>query len=312
MDVIGSRAAGRAREGGTPDRRSISPLRQRMIRDMNLAGLCPRTQESYITAVSALQAKSGVIPDRLSEDDLYKYIVWLREERGVAKGTFLTHYHGLKFFYYRSLGREWGVFTRLRIRLPQKARLPVAPTREECQRLLAQIDKPAYRLCCLTLYTLGLRLREGIGLKVTSIDAQRMVVRVIGKLNRERIVPLPESLLLALRAFWRTHKNPLWIFPCAHGAGPITRHSLYLAFNSARQRAGVSQEIKIHCLRHGFATHLLESGVDIRTVQMLLGHASINSTQIYTHLTQAMRSDLQQRLNGMFGHASAGGQRHGQ
>ncbi len=107
----------------------------------------------------------------------------------------------------------------MRIRLPQQTRLPVALTREECQRVLAQIDKPVYRLCCLTLYTLGLRLREGIGLQVKSIDAQRMVVRVIGKLNRERIVPLPESLLLALRAFWRTHKNPVWIFPCAHAGG---------------------------------------------------------------------------------------------
>ena len=170
MDVIESGGAGRHGEGETPGSRRVSPLRQRMIRDMDLAGLCPRTQESYISAVAALQAKSGVTPDRLSEEDVYKYIVWLREERGVAKGTFLTHYHGLKFLYYRCLGCDWGLFTRKRVRLPQQVRLPVALTREECRRVLAEIDKPAYRLCCLTIYTLGLRLREGIGLQAKTFQ----------------------------------------------------------------------------------------------------------------------------------------------
>jgi site-specific recombinase XerD len=282
-----------------------------MLRDMNLAGLCPRTQETYIIAVAAIQKRTGVRPDRLSQEQVYQYIVWLREERGIAKGTFLTHYHGLKFFFYRCLGRDWGVFSRLRVRLPKQVRLPLALTQEQCQHLLAEFDKPAYRLCALTIYTLGLRLHEGLGLKPANIDARQMVVRLVGKRNRERIIPLPESLLLALRAFWRTHGNPVWIFPNRLGHTPITRQALYAAFWDARQRAGLGKQITIQCLRHSFATRLLEKGVDVRTVQMLLGHASIQSTQIYTHLTTAMRGDLQQRLDGLFRDASVGGSGHG-
>jgi len=311
MGVIESGGAEGHVNGVIPGNRQVSPLRRRMIQDMDLAGLCLRTQESYITSVAALQAKTGVTPDRLSEAAVYKYILWLREESGLARGTFLTHYHGLKFFYYRCLANDWALFTRKRIRLPVKARLPIPLTREECQRLLAAIDKPVYRMCCLTMYSLGLRLDEGIHLKPENIVARQMIVRIVGKRNRERAIPLPQSLLLSLRAFWRTHKNPVWIFPGAQGNGPITRHSMYAAFKGARLRVGFSDQIKTHSLRHSFATHLLESGVDLRTVQILLGHTCISTTQIYSHLTQAMRLDLQQRLDGMFGHASTGGSAHG-
>ncbi len=107
-----------------------------MLRDMNLAGLCPRTQETYLYAVAALQKRTGLRPDRLTPEQVYSYIVWLREEPGIAKGTFLTHYHGLKFFFYRSLGRDWRVFSRFRIRLPKQVRLPLALTSEQCRRLL--------------------------------------------------------------------------------------------------------------------------------------------------------------------------------
>lgn len=279
---------------------------------MELGGLCGRTQESYITAVAAIQKKTGMRPDRLTEEAVYKYILWLREESGVARGTFATHYHGLKFFYYRCLANDWALFTRKRIRLPMKARLPVALTREECQRLLAAIDKPVYRLCGLTMYTLGLRLDEGLHLKPANIIAAQMIVRIVGKRNRERAIPLPPSLLLALRKFWRTHRHPVWIFPREQGDGPITRHSMYAAFKSARQRAGFPDQIKTHSLRHSFATQLLESGVALRTVQLLLGHTCISTTQIYTHLTEAMCLDLRQRLDGLFSRAATGGSAHGQ
>jgi site-specific recombinase XerD len=281
-----------------------------MIQDMELAGLSRRTQETYIGAVAALQKKAGVRPDRLSEQEVYRHILWLREERGVAKGTFLTHFHGLKFFYFRCLGLEWGLFTRKKIRLPQQVRLPVPLSQEECRRLLAAIEKPVYRLCCSTMYALGFRLRDALTLSVRAIDAKSQVVRIVSKRNRERIVPLPDSLLRELRAFWLTHRHPVWLFPNAHGTGPMNRKSLYRAFETARQHAGLGSHIKTHCLRHSFATHLLEAGTDIRIVQMLLGHASIRSTQIYTHLTLAMRSDLRSRLDGMFGQAFPGGLKH--
>ena len=158
------------------------------------------------------------------------------------------------------------------------------------------------------MYTLGLRLKEVITLSVNNIDSSQMIVRIIGKGNKERIVPLPESLLISLRAFWKTHRHPTLLFPGIFGRGHITRKSLYRAFRSACIAAGLGEEIKTHSLRHSFATHLLEDGVDIRIVQALLGHASIRSTQIYTHMTIGMREDLRNVLDRHFNDIKEGGQ----
>ncbi len=289
-------------------KKRVSPLRRRMIQDMELAGLSQTTQQIYIGAVVALQQHYQEQPDRLSEKQVYEYILWLRDQKNVAKGTFQANFYGLKFFYYRCLGYDWGLFTKKKVRQPRQKRLPVALAQEECQRLIAAIRKPVYRLCCSAMYALGLRLKDSISLPISAIDSTQMVVRIISKRNRERIVPLPESLLFGMRAFWKTHRHEQWLFPNMSGSNHLCRKSLYRAFNSARDTVGLGLEIKTHCLRHSFATHLLESGVDIRIVQMLLGHASIQSTQIYTHLTQAMRSDLRKRLDDMYGSVSSGGQ----
>jgi site-specific recombinase XerD len=304
--------SGRGAERPAGDRSAkprISPLRQRMIQDMEMAGLCKHTQENYIAAVAALQMKTGVRPDRLTEEAVRAYILWMRDKSGMAKGTFFAHYYALKFFFYRCLAYDWPLFTRKKIRPPMKTRLPIALTREECRRLFAHIESPTYRLCALTLYTLGLRLQEGLHLKPTHIVASQMVVRITGKRNRERAIPLPPSLLQALRRFWLFHRNPAWIFPSPLRNGPISRQTMRAAFASARQRAGLPKTITLHCLRHSFATHLVEAGVDLRTVQVLMGHASVLSTQIYTHLTQPMRLDLQQRLDVFFAHATQNAKR---
>lgn len=311
MDVRESGPNAERPTGDQPAQRRISPLRQRMIQDMELAGLCKHTQENYITAVAAIQKKTGVRPDRLTEKDVREYLLWMRDESGMARGSFFAHYYGLKFFFYRFLANDWPLFTRKKIRPPMKTRLPIALTHEECHRLFAQIESPTYRLCALTLYTLGLRLQEGLHLKPTHIVASQMVVRITGKRNRERAIPLPPSLLQALRRFWLFHRNPAWIFPSPLRNGPISRQTMRAAFRSARQRAGLPETITLHCLRHSFATHLVEAGVDLRTVQILMGHASVISTQIYTHLTQPMRLDLQQRLDVFFAHATQSAKRGG-
>lgn len=296
MTVI---ATGIGGEGEARRRKNVSPLRQRMIRDMDLAGLAPGTQRNYIGAVLAVQKHFQTRPDRLSEEQVYRYILWLREEKGVAKGTFQTRFNGLRFFYLCSLGYDWALFTRKKVRQPRQKRLPVALSPEECQRLIAAIDKRVYRLCCTSMYILGLRLTDAITLPIRAIDGTRHVVRIISKGNKERIVPLPEPLLQQWRAFWRTHRHPTWLFPNMAGTGHLCRKSLYRAFNSARDRAGLPSEVKLHCLRHSFATHLLANGVELRVVQMLLGHASIRSTERYTHLTQSMRTDLQNQLGSL-------------
>jgi len=278
----------------------VSPLRKRMIRDMELAGLTRNTQRAYIHAVVRLQDHYHIRPDKLSEKQVQQYIFWLRDEKLVARGTFQTDWYGLKFFYYRTLSIDWSLFTRKKVRLPRRKRLPVPIAWDDGHRLIAAIRKPGYQLCCSFMLALGLRIGDVLALTVQSINAAQMIVRVIGKGNKERILPLPETLYIALRSFWTTHRHPHWLFPNRNGTAPLCERSLRNAFNEARDSLGINKNITPHSLRHGFATHLLENGVDIRIVQMLLGHASLSSTEIYTHLTKPMCDDLRNRLDSMF------------
>lgn len=151
------------------------------------------------------------------------------------------------------------------------------------------------------MYGCGLRISEAVNLPVQAIDSKRMVLRIIGKRNKERCVPLPASLLEPMRAHWKTHKIPQWLFPGRHGRGPMCHKSLRQAFVAARDRMGLDSRLTCHSLRHGFATRLLENGADLRMVQTLLGHSSIRSTQIYTHLTEPMRAEIHRRVDSLFG-----------
>lgn len=169
----------------------VSPLRQRMIRDMELAGLTGGTQQTYIGAVVKLQDHYTIRPDRLSEKQVQQYVLWLRDEKKVAKGTFQTNWCGLKFFYYRTLGVDWSLFTRKKVRQPRRKRLPVAIAWEDGHRLIAALGKPSYRLCCSLMLALGLRIGDVLALTVASIDSTQMIVRVIGKGNKVSVRPTP-------------------------------------------------------------------------------------------------------------------------
>jgi integrase/recombinase XerD len=164
--------------------------------------------------------------------------------------------------------------------------------------VIAAVERPVYRVCLLVMYICGLRISEAVSLRPEHIDAAAGLIRVIGKGNKQRIVPLPAALLTAMRLAWRRHGNRQWVFatrPCGpHVAGKSVRRAL----NDASACQGVA-DLTPHCLRHGFATQLLERGVDVRVVQILLGHASIRSTEIYTHLTEPLRQQLRQKLDEM-------------
>lgn len=294
-----------------PPSRTLSRLRQRMIDDMELAGLTLGTQQCYLGAVVALQRHTDTRPDRLTEEQVYQYVLWLRDTKGVTKGTFQPHWHGIKFFYYRTLGVDWPLFTRKKVRQPRRSRLPQAIAWDDGRRLIARIRQPGYRLCCSFMLGLGLRISDALNLTVQAVDSSNMVVRVIGKGDKQRLLPLPPTLLLALRVYWLSHRHPHLLFPNRKGTAPFCEKSLRRAFNDARDHLGLSNRITPHSMRHGFATHLLEQGTDIRIVQMFLGHARLASTQIYTHLTVPMRDDLRVRLDGMFDDVFAGGTTHG-
>jgi hypothetical protein len=180
-------------------------------------------------------------------------------------------------------------------------------SREEVRRALGAVRIPVYRACLTTIYAGGLRLLEGAHLQVPDIDSDRMLFHVHGKGKKDRYVPLPEPTLHLLRAFWRTHRSPLWMFPAptrhglkhslAHNGGPVTRSSLQSAFRRALKQCAVVKRAHVHTLRHSYATHLLEAGVNLRIIQENLGHGSARTTQIYTHLTREVRATLTDPLN---------------
>ena len=175
-------------------------------------------------------------------------------------------------------------------------------SRDEVRRVLHALREPAYRACLTTIYAGGLRLLEGAQLQVTQVDGARFQLHIHGKGGKDRYVPLAAPTLALLRAHWRTHRSPLWLFlaPPQRGRraglpvtpGPVTRSSLQSAFARARQAAGITKRASIHTLRHSFATHLLEAGVNLRIIQETLGHGSARTTLTYTHLTAEVRATL--------------------
>lgn len=283
----------------------MTPLRQRMIQDMQLRGFSARTQECYAAAVGQLAQHFHTSPDLLTEEHLRQYFLYLANEKKVARATATIALCGIKFFCEQTLQRQWP--TLKLIRPPREKKLPVVLGQEEVRRALGAVRLPVYRVCLTTIYAGGLRLLEGAHLQVPDIDSARMLFHIHGKGKKDRYVPLPEPTLQMLRAYWRTHRSPLWLFPAptrhglqhslAHNGGPVTRSSLQSAFRAALKRCGIVKRAHVHTLRHSYATHLLEAGINLRIIQDNLGHGSARTTQIYTHLTREVRATLTAPLN---------------
>lgn len=283
----------------------MSPLQQRMLEDMQLRGLSARTQEAYARAVWQLAQHYRRRPDQLSDEELRQYFLYLTNEKKIARPTATIALCGIKFFYEQTLKQDWPTLRFVRPAAEHK--LPVILSREEVRRVLAAVRIPVYRACLTTIYACGLRLLEGTRLQVPDVDSARMMLHIHGKNKQDRYVPLPATTLQLLRAHWRTHRSPRWLFPAPtrhglahslkHDGGPVTRSSLQSAFRRAVQRAGIAKRAHVHTLRHSYATHLLEAGVNLRLIQDNLGHRSPRTTAIYTHLTREVRATLTEPLN---------------
>jgi len=275
----------------------MTPLRQRLIEDMQLRGFSPRTQEAYVHAVHQLARHFRKSPDVVTDEDLRQYFLHLTQVQHYARATVTIALCGIKFFVEHTLGKT---FTTLSLmRPPHERKLPVVLSREEVRRILSLVRLPVYRVCLITIYACGLRLLEGARLQVTDVDSARLLLHIHGKGQYDRYVPLPTPTLTLLRVHWRTHRSPHWLFP-AHaqqgltyrvvpGAGPISRSSLQSAFHRAVLRSGVHKRAHVHTLRHSYATHLLEAGVDLRLIQAYLGHTSPKTTALSTHLTPEVK-----------------------
>ena len=283
-------------------------LRQRMTQDLQLAGLSPATQHAYLRAVRMLADHYHTPPDRLSEANVRDYLLHLKNDRHFAAASLGIAYSGIKFFYSHTCPRDWPTLKRLRI--PGDRRLPDVLSIDEVRRLIAAVRTPHNRAYFWTVYSLGLRLGEGLHLQVGDIDSGRMMVHVRhGKGAKDRFVPLPSTTLKALRDYWVTHRHPTYLFPAtgrdhrqaATADHPMERSSVQGALRRVVAELKFRKTISIHTLRHSYATHLLEAGVNLRLIQQYLGHSSLQTTMVYLHLTAASQDQARERIEALMG-----------
>ena len=262
----------------------MTPLRQRMLEDMQIRNLADNTQESYIRQVSLFARHFSQSPEVLGAEEIRTYQVYLTNEKKLAPGSILIATAALRFLYHVTLHKDWD-FAQV-IPAPKKPQtLPVVLSPEEVQQFLSCVRRRKARTVLTVCYAAGLRISEAIALKPTDIDSHRMTLRVAqGKGAIDRYVMLSERLLEILREWYRAARPKPWLFPGVIPGRHITREGIADACQIAHQRSGLSKPVTPHSLRHAFACHLLESGADLRTIQLLLGHRSLSTTARYLRI----------------------------
>jgi integrase/recombinase XerD len=279
----------------------MKPLRERMMEDLQLKGYSQSTQKLYVSAVRQLCEHFSKPPGKITEEDLRNYFLYGKNVKKWSRSTSTVALCGIKFFFDHTIKRPWP--TLLFIRPGRNKTLPVVLSRDEVHRLLHSIRLFRYRVCLSTIYSCGLRLSEGTRLQVENIDSDRGFLNIRqSKGNKDRQVPLPEKTLQLLRQQWVEHRNDIWMFPSVvHGQinaeKPISKSSVQTAFRKALKAAGIHKKASVHTLRHSWATHLLEAGVNLRLIQVWLGHSTPSTTSIYTHLTQAAQAAAVRSIN---------------
>jgi len=272
----------------------VSPLRLRMIEDLRMRQLNGKTQVAYIRAVRRFAGFLGRSPDTATAEDLRRFQLHMAEQ-GTSSMTINATITGLRFFFEITLGR--GELMTMMSAVHEPHRLPVVLSREEVARLLAAVRSPKHRAALSVAYGAGLRASEVVALKVGDVDGARMTLRVEqGKGRKDRYALLSPVLLETLRTWWRAARQQGtmlrggWLFPGMDPTDPITPRQLNRAVHQAATTAGIDKRVSLHTLRHSFATHLLEQKVDIRVIQVLLGHKKIETTVLYTQVaTEILR-----------------------
>ena len=262
----------------------MGALRDRMIEEMKLRNFSAATQRTYLYVVTRLTKYYGKAPDQLSKEEIRAFLVHLIVERKLAPNGLTGYCSGLRFFYNETLGWDEN---KLFIP-PRKQSSPLAEvfSPEEIVRLIRAARGLKQRVLLMTAYSAGLRVGELVNLKITDIDPARMTLRIRqGKGGKDRYAILSEKLLLELRQYWKRYRPAVWLFPNRAKNGPLSRNEAWHIFNSAKRGAGLSKGRGIHSLRACFATHLLEVGVDLRSIQLLMGHSSLMATQRYLRLS---------------------------
>ena len=278
---------------------------QRMVDTLQLNGKGERTQQAYTRSVRMLSQFYEKTPDLVSEQELQDYFLQRKNFNHWSTKTMRICYCGIRFFYVNVLERNWHILSILRAQ--NERRLPAVLSVDEARSLLAHIKTFHNYAYLSTVYSCGLRLHEGLHLEVSDIDSSRMMIHVHrGKGAKDRYVPLPQSTLKLLRRYWLTHRHPCLLFPALGRSGtgakqaqtPMAKSSVQGAFRRAKFDAAIRKKgVAIHTLRHSYATHLLEAGVNLRVIQRYMGHAQLETTMLYLHLTQKGQEDACQLIN---------------
>ena len=282
---------------------------QQSVNALQLNGKGERTQQAYTRALRQLVEFTGKRPAAISEQELEAYFLHRRNADHWSPNTMRICYCGIRFFFVNVLKRDWHLFAILRAK--SESRLPAVLSREEVRKILSCVRTAHNYAYLLTVYACGLRLTEALHLEVSDIDSSRMMLHVHrGKGAKDRFVPLPKTALSILRTHWKTHRNPRLLFPAwgrdsrsaSSADTPMAISSVQGAFRAARRQADILKRgVSIHTLRHSYATHLLEAGVNLRVIQQNLGHSSLETTMVYLHLTRKGHEDAYALIDGLMG-----------
>jgi len=280
----------------------VTRLRKMMLEELQRRNYSAITTRNYLRVVTEFAKYFGEPPDRLGLNELRTYQAYLLPERKLTPGTVVNQVAALRFFFVKTLKRY-----QFRDFLPypqDRRRLPTVLSREEVSHLINAAGNLFRRTLLMTLYGTGMRRAELAHLKVSDIDSQRMIIRVVaGKGGKDRDLPLSPALLETLREYWRWRKPKLYLFPTRTLGRrldqPISDKTVWIACSEAARRAGISKRVTPHTLRHSWATHLLEAGTDLRTIQVLLGHGDLETTAQYLHLSQRHLQTVVNPLDGL-------------
>lgn len=275
----------------------MTELRRRMIQDLQLHGYAERTQQSYVAAVILLAKFFNRSPDLLGDDEIRSYFLHLINVKQASRSTVRQYLSGIKFFYETTLSRPLPALDLIKPR--KRIALPVVLSVDEVRSILALVRNPKVQMALVLIYACGLRLSEGLHVQTRDIDGERLQLWVRdGKGGKDRCVPLPAATLQRLRDYWKAQRlSGPWLFPASSGNVPVSTSLLQRTFKATLRQSPITKAASIRTLRHSYATHLLEQGVDLRVIQALLGHKSPSTTTIYTHLTQKVMDNLTGSLN---------------
>lgn len=282
-------------------------LYARMSDDLHLGGMSERTHAGYLRAVRQLADYCQRSPGKITEDQLRRYFLYLKNEKKFAYGSLRVAFSGIKFFYTRTCKRSWDTLAKMK--LQNVTTLPEVLTIAQVHSIIDACTTQRMAVYFWTVYSLGLRMQEGLNLQVGDVDAKRGMVHVHrGKGAKDRYIPLPSSTLQLLRLFWVTHKHKRLLFPAdgrkhtgmSTAQTPMSPTAVQGAMKLITNQIDFGKKVSIHTLRHSYATHLLEAGVSLKVIQKYLGHSSLQTTLIYLHLTEIAEADARKAIERIF------------